>query len=111
MNSYLLKLFFLSCYICLIIAPCAEEASELHNCGNERILLETGSGVQKPVLPYDQNALEPEISAETMSYHFGKHHMGYYNKLISALDGHALKNKDLEFIVKNSEGKMFNLAA
>ena len=25
-------------------------------------------------LPYDENALEPHISAETMSFHYGKHH-------------------------------------
>ena len=32
-------------------------------------------------LPFEQTALEPDISAETVSYHYGKHHAGYVNKL------------------------------
>ncbi len=36
-------------------------------------------------LPYDENALEPHISAETMSFHYGKHHKSYVDKLNSLL--------------------------
>ena len=33
----------------------------------------------------EKTHLAPAISAETLQYHFGKHHMGYYNKLVKAL--------------------------
>ena len=32
-------------------------------------------------LPYDVNALEPYIDAETVMIHYGKHYMNYLNKL------------------------------
>ncbi len=34
-----------------------------------------------PELPYARDALEPHISAETLDYHYGKHHAGYVDKL------------------------------
>jgi len=34
-----------------------------------------------PALPYEKNALEPHISAETLDYHYGKHHNTYVTKL------------------------------
>ena len=40
-----------------------------------------------PALPYPDNALEPHISQETLTYHYGKHHAGYVNKLNAAVDG------------------------
>ena len=40
-----------------------------------------------PALPYEKNALEPVISAETLDYHYGKHHQGYVTKLNAAIDG------------------------
>ncbi len=39
-----------------------------------------------PPLPYEQNALEPYMSAKTLSYHYGKHNQAYndtLNKLIA----------------------------
>jgi Fe-Mn family superoxide dismutase len=38
-----------------------------------------------PELPYAQDALAPHISAETLSFHYGKHHNSYVNKLNAAL--------------------------
>jgi len=32
-------------------------------------------------LPYDHDALEPYVSARTLSYHYDKHHRGYVDKL------------------------------
>lgn len=43
--------------------------------------------IESPTLPYAQDALAPHISAETVSYHYGKHHVGYYNKLVELLSG------------------------
>ena len=36
---------------------------------------------QLPELPYARNALEPHISAETLEYHYGKHHQTYVTNL------------------------------
>ena len=34
-----------------------------------------------PDLPYNENALEPTISAKTVGLHYGKHHAAYFNML------------------------------
>ena len=64
-----------------------------------------------PALPYAKNALEPHISAETLEYHYGKHHATYVTKLNGLVEGTDMANKDLEEIVKSSEGGVFNNAA
>ena len=64
-----------------------------------------------PALPYAQDALEPHISAETLSYHHGKHHAAYVNNLNNMIKGTEFETMSLEEIVKKSEGGMFNNAA
>ncbi len=64
-----------------------------------------------PVLPYDKNALEPHISAETLEYHYGRHHQAYVNKLNELIDGTADAGKSLEEIIKSSSDGLFNQAA
>ncbi|MFT6221511.1 MAG: Fe-Mn family superoxide dismutase [Candidatus Endobugula sp.] len=64
-----------------------------------------------PALPYDKSALEPHISAETVDYHYGKHHQAYVTKLNDAISGTALADQSLEDIIKKSEGGVFNNAA
>jgi len=64
-----------------------------------------------PALPYEKNALEPHISAETLEYHYGKHHATYVTKLNGLVEGTDMATKSLEDIVKNSEGGVFNNAA
>jgi Fe-Mn family superoxide dismutase len=64
-----------------------------------------------PALPYEKNALEPHISAETLEYHYGKHHATYVTKLNGLVEGTEMASKSLEEIVKNSEGGVFNNAA
>ena len=64
-----------------------------------------------PALPYEKNALEPHISAETLDYHYGKHHNTYVTKLNGLVEGTDMENKSLEEIVKSSEGGVFNNAA
>ncbi len=50
-----------------------------------------------PDLPYDHDALEPHIDAETMRIHHSKHHQGYVNNLNAALEKHPeLAEKSLE---------------
>lgn len=64
-----------------------------------------------PPLPYEQNALEPHISAETLEYHYGKHHKTYVDKLNGLVGGTDMESKSLEEVVKASEGGVFNNAA
>jgi Fe-Mn family superoxide dismutase len=67
--------------------------------------------IELPALPYDRTALEPHISAETIDYHYGKHHQTYVTNLNNLIKGTELENADLETIVKKSSGGMFNNAA
>lgn len=64
-----------------------------------------------PALPYEKNALEPHISAETLDYHYGKHHQAYITKLNELIEGTADAEKSLEEIIKSSSGGLFNQAA
>lgn len=64
-----------------------------------------------PELPYEKDALEPQISKETIEYHYGKHHNTYVVKLNGLIEGTELANKSLEEIVKTSTGGIFNNAA
>jgi len=64
-----------------------------------------------PALPYSQDALEPHISAETLSFHYGKHHNTYVVKLNGLVGGTEFENKTLEEVIKSSDGGVFNNAA
>jgi Fe-Mn family superoxide dismutase len=67
--------------------------------------------IQLPELPYAQDALSPHISAETLEFHYGKHHATYVTKLNAAIEGTDLEGKDLVEIVRASSGGTFNNAA
>ena len=64
-----------------------------------------------PALPYEKNALEPHISAETLEFHYGKHHNTYVTKLNGLIGGTEFEGKSLEDIIKTSSGGVFNNAA
>lgn len=64
-----------------------------------------------PELPYAKNALEPHISAETIEYHYGKHHQAYVNNLNNLIPGTEFENLSLEEIIMKSSGGVFNNAA
>ncbi|GAB1414773.1 superoxide dismutase [Fe] [Paludibacter sp.] len=64
-----------------------------------------------PELPYAHDALAPIISAETISFHYGKHHQAYVNNLNNLVPGTEFENADLDTIVKKSDGPIFNNAA
>jgi superoxide dismutase, Fe-Mn family len=67
--------------------------------------------IELPALPYDRTALEPHISAETIDFHYGKHHQAYVTNLNNMIPGTEFENADLETIVRKSQGGMFNNAA
>ncbi|WP_133131189.1 superoxide dismutase [Legionella yabuuchiae] len=64
-----------------------------------------------PQLPYAKDALAPHISVETLEYHYGKHHQAYVNNLNKLIDGTNYANMELEEIIKQSSGGVFNNAA
>jgi Fe-Mn family superoxide dismutase len=64
-----------------------------------------------PELPYAKNALEPHISAETIEYHYGKHHATYVANLNKMIPGTPFADMSLEDIVLKSSGGVFNNAA
>lgn len=66
---------------------------------------------QLPALPYAKNALEPYISEKTLDFHYGKHHQAYVNNLNNLVPGTAFEHADLETIIKEAEGGIFNNGA
>lgn len=64
-----------------------------------------------PKLPYSMNALEPHISAETLEFHYGKHHATYVNNLNKLVVGTEFAGSSLENIIRKSSGAIFNNAA
>ncbi len=69
-----------------------------------------------PLLPYADNALVPVISANTISFHYGKHHKGYVDNLNKLVAGTELVGLSLEKIITETAGKaektaIFNNAA
>lgn len=72
-----------------------------------------------PDLPYDFNALEPSIDAQTMEIHYDRHHRTYFNNFVAATDGTPLADQSLEDVmagigsdtapaVRNNGGGLYN---
>jgi Fe-Mn family superoxide dismutase len=66
---------------------------------------------QLPALPYAKDALAPHISAETMEFHYGKHHQTYVTNLNNLIKGTEFENAALEDIIKKSSGGIYNNSA
>ena len=69
-----------------------------------------------PELPYAKDALAPVVSAETIEYHYGKHHQAYVNNLNNLVPSTKYENQSLEDIIKATNGQpseapVFNNAA
>jgi superoxide dismutase, Fe-Mn family len=64
-----------------------------------------------PPLPYAKDALQPHISAETLEFHYGKHHQAYVTNLNNLIKGTEFENASLEDIIKKSSGGIFNNSA
>jgi Fe-Mn family superoxide dismutase len=75
----------------------------------------TGSHILPP-LPYGDNALDPVISANTLGFHYGKHHKTYVDNLNKLITGTELADLSLEEVIAATAGKadkvgVFNNAA
>ena len=57
-----------------------------------------------PRLPYPDNALAPVISAETIGFHYGKHHQAYLTNLNKMVEGTAMAEMSLEQVVRSTAG-------
>ena len=87
-------------------------ASSSSPASNETNMTSTGTAPHVlPVLPWADNALEPHISARTLSFHYGKHHAAYVRKLNAALEGTGDADRSLEELVASGDAKYFNNAA
>jgi len=69
-----------------------------------------------PALPYAENALEPYISAKTLSFHYGKHHQAYVTNLNNLVKDSDLAKLSLEDVIRKTAGDasktgIFNNAA
>jgi Fe-Mn family superoxide dismutase len=68
-----------------------------------------------PELPYAQDALAPHISAETLSFHHGKHHASYVEKTNKAIEGTDKEGLSLEELIRKADSDgdqgLFNNAA
>lgn len=65
----------------------------------------------QPRLPYDINALQPVISANTIDYHYGKHEKAYIDNLNKLIEGTPYSDMALEDIIVKSDGALFNNAS
>jgi Fe-Mn family superoxide dismutase len=64
-----------------------------------------------PPLPWAKDALAPIISAETLDYHYGKHHQAYVTNLNKLTEGKPEADQPLETLIQSAQGGVFNNAA
>jgi len=62
------------------------------------------NSIEYPALPYADNVLEPYISANTLSFHYGKHHKAYVDNAIKLIKGTDFENMPIEDIIKKTAG-------
>jgi Fe-Mn family superoxide dismutase len=77
---------------------------------------QTSGPFQLPPLPWDENALDPVVSARTIGFHYGAHHLTYVKKLNELVAGTNYAQLPLERIITETAGsaerkKIFNNAA
>lgn len=66
---------------------------------------------EQPNLPYDIDALAPAISAETVSFHYGKHEKAYIDNLNRLIKGTEYEDLPLEDVIVQAKGALFNNAS
>ncbi|MBD5389846.1 superoxide dismutase [bacterium] len=64
-----------------------------------------------PPLPFAQDALAPHISAQTLAFHYGKHHQAYVDNLNKLRANTPFEECGLEEIIRKADGPLYNNAA
>lgn len=96
------------CSMAMGLGATADTAGSATQAASSTILL--------PPLPFAQDALEPYITAQTLSFHYDKHHQGYVDNLNKLIDGTPSAGQPLETILREAAGvadktAIFNNAA
>lgn len=65
----------------------------------------------QPQLPYDNDALEPAISARTVDFHYGRHEKAYIDNLNRLIKDTVYSDMPLEEIIRQADGPLFNNAS
>lgn len=66
---------------------------------------------EQPQLPYSSASLAPAISQETVEFHYGRHEKTYIENLNRLLKDTTFEGSDLEDIIRESDGALFNNAS
>ena len=72
---------------------------------NSSDVLRAASSIVFPPLPYAENALEPVITAKTLSFHYGKHHKAYVDNLNKLITGTDYSDLSLQEIIEGTVGR------
>jgi Fe-Mn family superoxide dismutase len=89
-----------------VIATATKGAAQTTAAPNQRKVMP----IELPKLPFEDNALAPTISSNTISFHYAKHHKTYVDNLNKAIAGTDLAEKPLVEIVRASAGKADKVA-
>jgi Fe-Mn family superoxide dismutase len=91
-------------------------SNELNNL--KRIKMENLQKPEFPSLPYAYDGLEPYMDAQTVEIHYDRHHRGYYNNFMKAVEGTLYENMPIEKIfaevskagnaIRNNGGGFYN---
>jgi len=76
-----------------------------NDISNPSSILRATSSIGLPILPFSENALEPTISAKTLSFHYGKHHKGYVDNLNKLISGTDYSDLSLEKIITSTHDR------
>lgn len=87
----------------LIAVACNAPAPKTQEVVEPSAPVYTGEAVlhEFAALPYSYDALEPYIDALTMEIHYSRHHQGYFNNFLKAIDGTGYEKTSLEFLFEN----------
>lgn len=66
---------------------------------------------EQPNLPYDVDALAPVISAETVTFHYGKHEKAYIDNLNRLIKDTEFEDLPLEEVIRQAKGALYNNAS
>lgn len=104
------RLFYLFSTALLSIVLMGFQNSETSNHSTHNKNINRTMKFEKVALPYATDALEPVIGKTTVELHYGKHYQAYIDNLNRLVVGTKFENADLETIVKESDGAIFNNA-